>query len=87
MRAYCGILYTAWFAKVCMALSYEKLWKLQIGIDMKKEDLCIAAGYTPTAIAELGPNEYVSTKVLLKIYNFFDCDIADIMKIVGSHEG
>ena len=69
-----------------MALSYKKLWKLLIDKDMKKEDLRVAAGLTSTAIAKLGRNENVSTKVLLKICNVLDCDIADIMEIVESHE-
>ena len=64
-----------------MALSYKKLWKLLIDKDMKKEDLRVAAGLTSTAIAKLGRNENVSTKVLLKICNVLDCDIADIMEI------
>ena len=64
-----------------MALSYKKLWKLLINKDMKKEDLRVAAGLTSTAIAKLGRNEDVSTKVLLKICNVLDCDIADIMEI------
>ena len=70
-----------------MALSYKKLWKLLIDKDMKKEDLRVAAGLTSTAIAKLGRNEDVSTKVLLKICNVLDCDIADIMEIVGSRKG
>ena len=69
-----------------MALSYKKLWKLLIDKDMKKEDLRVAAGLTSTAIAKLGRNEDVSTKVLLKICNILDCDIADIMEIVGNPE-
>ena len=69
-----------------MALSYKKLWKLLIDKDMKKEDLRVAAGLTSTAIAKLGRNENVSTKVLLKICNVLDCDIVDIMEIVGNPE-
>ena len=69
-----------------MALSYKKLWKLLIDKDMKKEDLRVAAGLTSTAIAKLGRNEDVSTKVLLKICNVLDCDIVDIMEIVGNPE-
>ena len=65
-----------------MALSYKKLWKLLIDKDMRKEDLRVAAGLTSTAIAKLGRNEDVSTKVLLKICNALDCSIEDIMEIV-----
>lgn len=65
-----------------MALSYKKLWKLLIDKDMKKEDLRIAAGLTSTAIAKLGRNEDVSTKILLKICHALNCNIGDIMEII-----
>lgn len=64
-----------------MAVSYKKLWKLLIDKDMRKEDLRLAAGLTSTAIAKLGRNEDVSTKILLKICRTLNCDIADIMEI------
>ena len=65
-----------------MAVSYKKLWKLLIDKNMKKEDLRLSAGLTSTAIAKLGRNEDVSTKILLKICKALDCDLADIVEIV-----
>jgi len=67
-----------------MAVSYKKLWKLLIDKEMRKEDLRLAAGLTSTAIAKLGRNEDVSTKILLKICRTLNCDIADIMEIVDT---
>lgn len=67
-----------------MAVSYKKLWKLLIDREMRKEDLRLAAGLTSTAIAKLGRNEDVSTKILLKICRTLNCDIADIMEIVDT---
>ena len=69
-----------------MAVSYKKLWKLLIDKDMRKEDLRLAAGLTSTAIAKLGRNEDVSTKILIKICKTLDCDLSDIMEIVESTE-
>ena len=69
-----------------MAVSYKKLWKLLIDKEMRKEDLRLAAGLTSTAIAKLGRNEDVSTKILLKICKTLDCDIADILEIVEDTE-
>ena len=66
-----------------MAVSYKKLWKLLIDKDMRKEDLRLAAGLTSTAIAKLGRNEDVSTKILLKICKTLDCDISDIMELTA----
>ena len=58
-----------------MAISYKKLWKLLIDKDMKKKDLCIAAGISHTSIAKLGKNENVTTDVLAKICAALNCDI------------
>lgn len=69
-----------------MEFSYKKLWKLLIDKDMRKEDLRLAAGLTSTAIAKLGRNEDVSTKILIKICKTLSCDISDIMEIVVTPE-
>ena len=65
----------------CMAVSYKKLWKLLIDKDMKKKDLCAAAGISHASIAKLGKNENVTTDVLVKICVALQCDIGDIMEL------
>ena len=52
-----------------MAVSYKKLWKILIDKDMKKKDLCVAAGISHASMAKLGKNENVTTDVLVKICN------------------
>ena len=64
-----------------MAVSYKKLWKILIDRDMKKKDLCIAAGISHASMAKLGKNENVTTDVLVKICTALQCDIGDIMEI------
>lgn len=64
-----------------MAVSYKKLWKLLIDRDMKKKDLCEAAGISHASVAKLGKNENVTTDVLVKICIALKCDISDIMEI------
>lgn len=64
-----------------MAISYKKLWKLLIDRDMKKKDLCVAAGISHASMAKLGKNENVTTDVLVKICTALKCDISDIMEI------
>ena len=59
-----------------MAVSYKKLWKILIDKDMKKKDLCVAAGISHASMAKLGKNEIV------KICNALQCDIGDIMEMV-----
>ena len=63
-----------------MAVSYKKLWKLLIDLDMKKKDLH-AAGVSSALIAKLGRNENVSTESLVKICTALHCDIGDIMEV------
>lgn len=66
---------------VRMAVSYKKLWKLLIDRDMKKKDLCAAAGISHASMAKLGKNENVTTDVLVKICTALQCDIGDIMEL------
>ncbi len=48
------------------AVSYKKLWKMLIDRDMKKKDLCVAAGISHASMAKLGKNENITTDVLVK---------------------
>lgn len=64
-----------------MAITYKKLWKLLIDREMKKKDLCLAAGISHTSMAKLGKGENVTTDVLVKICSALHCDISDIMEI------
>ena len=65
-----------------MSISYKKLWKILIDKNMKKKDLCVAAGISHTSMAKLGKNENVMTDILVKICNALECDISDIMELV-----
>ena len=64
-----------------MKISYKNLWKLLIDLDMKKKDLCAAAGISHASMAKLGKNENITTDVLVKICTALECDISDIMEI------
>ena len=65
-----------------MAISYNGLWKLLIDKNMKKMDLCRAAGNSTNALAKLGKKQYVNTAVLDKICCTLDCKIEDIMEVI-----
>lgn len=69
-----------------MSISYKKLWKILIDKDMKKKDLCAAAGISHASMAKLGKNENLTTDVLVKICSALDCDISDIMEITKDEE-
>ena len=67
-----------------MAVSYKKLWKLLIDMDIKKKDLSSMAGISPATITKMGKNGHVTTEVLLKICTALNCGVDDIMEIISS---
>ena len=69
-----------------MSVSYKKLWKLLIDLDMKKKDLQQAAGVSSALIAKRGRNENVSTDSLVKICRALNCDIGDIMEVIQTSD-
>ena len=69
-----------------MQVSYNKLWKLLIDKNMNKMELHKKAGLSTGTMAKLGKNESVTTKVLVKICEELQCDVADIMEIIPNAE-
>lgn len=67
-----------------MSVSYSKLFKLLIDKKMKKKDLMSAAKISPSTMAKLGKDEYVSVEVLVKVCHALSVDIGDIMEITPS---
>ena len=65
-----------------MHFSYNKLWKMLIDRNMKKQELAIRSGVSSTSLAKLKNNENVTTDVLVKICTALKCDISDIMEII-----
>ena len=66
--------------RIVMAVSYKKLWKLLIDMDIKKKDLSSKAGVSPATITKMGKGGHVTTEVLLKICSALDCKIEDIVE-------
>lgn len=69
---------------ITMGVSYSKLFKLLIDKKMKKKDLMSAAKISPSTMAKLGKDEYVSVEVLVKVCHALSVDIGDIMEITPS---
>lgn len=65
-----------------MAVSYKKLWKKLIDLDLKKKDLEEKAGISHYAMLKLNKGENVTTEVLGKICLTLGCGIDDIMEFV-----
>lgn len=67
-----------------MRISYNKLWKLLIDRNMRKQDLQETAGISAATIAKLGKGNNVTTDVLLKICVALHCHLDDIMETVDN---
>ena len=67
-----------------MKISYNKLWKLLIDKNMKRQDLQKTAGISAATVAKLGKGCNVTTDVLLKICIALHCQLSDIMEIVDN---
>jgi len=62
-------------------LSYDPLWKKLIDLKMTKTELAEKAGISRTTISKMGKNEIISLDVILKICNYLDCGIEDVVSI------
>lgn len=63
-------------------MSYKKLWKKMIDLDMSKSDLRQKAGISTVTLAKLGKDQVVSIEVLMKICKALDCNLYDICEFV-----
>ena len=61
-----------------MRISYNKLQKLMIDNQMKRQDLMRAAEISSSVATKLNKNETVSLDVLMRICKVFHCDIGDV---------
>lgn len=64
--------------KIC----YNKLWKILIDKKMSKGDLRKAIDLSPNTMTKLRRDEEVSLSVLIRICNYLNCDIGDILGLV-----
>ena len=65
-----------------MSINYNKLWKLLIDKNMKRQDLQILTGLSKGTITKLGKNEDVGTQTLTKICKVLNCNIGDIVDVI-----
>lgn len=61
-------------------LDYSKLWKLLVDKKMSKAALRKAIEISPNTLTKLRKEEVVSMEVILKICDYLDCDISDIVE-------
>lgn len=69
-----------------MTVSYNKLWKRLIDLNMNKTQLRERAGITTNAMAKMGKNENVSTEIICKIWKVLECQVEDVIELVDEEE-
>ena len=69
-----------------MALSYNRLWKLQNEKKMSKADLRKLAEIAPNTMTKLRRDEAVNLAILGRICQSLNCDFGDIMEYVQEPE-
>ena len=69
-----------------MAVSYNKLWKKLIDLEMSRTQMRLKAGISTKQLAKLGKNENVNTEILVKICEALGCNIDEIMDVAPQKE-
>jgi DNA-binding Xre family transcriptional regulator len=69
-----------------MKVSYNKLWKLLIDMNLNKTKLREMAQMSPNTMAKLGKNETISMDIILRICEILKCDVGDIMETIPDEE-
>ena len=62
-------------------ISYNKLWKILVDKKLSKADLRKAIGAAPNTLTKLRRDEEVSMSVLIRICEYLNCDIGDIVSL------
>lgn len=69
-----------------MAVSYNKLWKKLIDLEMSRSELRVKSGISTRQLAKLGKNENVTTDVLVRVCQALDCNVDEIMDITETED-
>ena len=65
-----------------MKLSYKRLFKKLIDLDMQHNELMEKANVSRSTFYKLKNGENVTTDILLRICDSLDCDISEIMECI-----
>ena len=69
-----------------MRISYKKLWVLLAEKELKKATFRRTLGLSAGTMTKLNKGEVVSLPVLIKICEYFDCNIGNICDVVKEVE-
>ncbi|CAI3278964.1 helix-turn-helix transcriptional regulator [Enterococcus cecorum] len=63
-------------------LSYKKLFKMLIDIDMKNTELMEKAKISKSTFYKMKNGENITTDVLLRVCEVLQCDVSDIVEVI-----
>ena len=64
-----------------MIISYDNLWKLLIDKRMNKTELAQKTKISTSTIAKMSRGEPVALTVLIRICDYLNCDIGDVVSV------
>ncbi len=64
-----------------MIISYDNLWKLLIDKRMNKSELAKKTRISTSTISKMSRGEPVALTVLVRICDYLNCDIGDIVSV------
>ena len=67
---------------ICMAISYNKMWKLLIDKNMSTAELRKIANIAPNTMTKLRRNEPVNLAILSRVCATLHCDFGDIIEYI-----
>ena len=65
-----------------MKVSYKKLWKILIDLEINKKTLAAMANISSATLTKLAKGESVNMEILVRICTALKCDLHDIVEIV-----
>ena len=68
-------------------LSYKKLFKMLIDVDMKNIELMDKAKISKSTFYKMKNGENITTDVLLRVCEVLKCDVSDIVECVDVEDG
>ncbi len=65
-----------------MTISYNGLWKVMIDKNLQRKDLKEALKISSSTLAKMGRGEPVSMDILMRLCDYLDCNVGDIMSFI-----
>ena len=68
-------------------ISYKKLWKLLIDLEMNKKTLAQRANISQSTLTKMLGEENVNIDIIVRICNALDCEFHDVVEMVTDENG